>query len=79
MNSLNSLLRKHSDTHGSNKQNKMCDLTWRDKQMTNRIVNTNMLHKSYDKYSLYIYILNIQIHKKNKAAIFLINIDPFFV
>ena len=41
--------------------------------MTNRIVNTNLLHKSYDKYSLYI---NIQIH--NKAAIFLINIDFFF-
>jgi poly-beta-hydroxyalkanoate depolymerase len=25
------------------------------KQITNRIVNTNMLHKTYDRYSLYIY------------------------
>jgi hypothetical protein len=27
--------------------------------MTNRIVNTNMLHKSYDKYSLYIRVSGI--------------------
>ena len=33
-----------------------------------------MLHKSYDRYSLYnVHVNNIQIH--NKVAIFLINID----
>ena len=33
-----------------------------------------MLHKSYDRYSLYnVQVNNIQIH--NKVAIFLINID----
>ena len=55
----------------------MCKLTWWNKQIINKIVKRKMLHKSYDKYYLYIYICDIQIH--HKAAFFLINIDTFFL